>query len=102
MKDYSIDAIKIAKAIQNDKLDFLHGKEFKMRDRIKKRKRMKKTRENENKYTLAQIGENLAKLNQKVDDGFKQVNTRIDRIESRIDRIEARLDYNGLKDLPKR
>ena len=37
----------------------------------------------------------LVKLAEKMDEGFKQVNARIDR-------IEARLDYNGLKDLPGR
>lgn len=84
MPDYSINAIKIAKAIQKDELSILRGKEFKMRDRIKKRKRMKKTRKKKNKYTLDQIGDALFAF---------------------IKRTDARLDYivkaNNLKDLPK-
>ncbi|MCQ2796592.1 MAG: hypothetical protein MJ213_04785 [Bacilli bacterium] len=42
MPECTIDAIKIAKAIQKDELSILDGKEFKMRDKIKNRKRMKK------------------------------------------------------------
>ena len=90
MPDISIDAIKIAKSIQKDELDILRGKEFKFRDKIKKRKRMKKTRK-KNKYTLNEIGDALFEF-------IKTTNKRFDWIDARLDYI---VSANNLKDLSK-
>lgn len=89
-----LDAVKAASNIHKGDFSSLRGKSFLICDNIKKKRRsdtMNKPKEE--KMTLTK----LAKI---VNDGFKQVNTRIDGLETRIDRIEARLDYNGLKKLP--
>lgn len=97
MHNYSIDAIKVAKAIQKSKLSILDGKEFKMRDKIKKKKRrgthVKKPKKN--KYTLNQLGMTVDKLARIVNDGFSELKQDIKDINARLDYI---VDANNLKD----
>lgn len=92
------------------------GKEFKMRDKIKKKKRrgthVKKPKKN--KYTLNQLGMTVDKLAKIVNDGFTELRQDVNSlkqdveglrqdvksISTRLDKVEKRLDYNDLKQLP--
>ncbi|MCQ2796238.1 MAG: hypothetical protein MJ213_02865 [Bacilli bacterium] len=93
-----IDAVKTATAIHNGDYSSLRGKSFVISDNIKKTRRVMNIEKKTDRITLADISRDLAKLNQKVDDGFKQVNARIDQIDARLDYI---VKANNLKDSPR-
>ena len=95
MKNDLIDAVKTARSIHNGDYSSLRGKSFVIRGNMEKTKKIMKNKKTKNRVTLAQISKDLAKLNQKVDNGFSQVNTRIDRIETRLNYI---VEANNLKD----
>ena len=85
------NASQTKQILENDSQDVMFKVYHKVKDKrdglVKKHKQERMT---------------LTKLAEKMDAGFKQVNSRIDRIEMRIDGIDARLDYivdeNHLKD----
>ena len=88
MTKIRMDATEVATSIHKGDFSKLRGKSFEMCDNLGMGK----------KYTLNQIGDDLAKLTKYVTEGFKQVNERIDKIDIRLDYI---VKANDLKDLPK-
>lgn len=42
--------------------------------------------------SIGHIGEALIRIEKKMDDGFNQLNVRMDRIEGRMDGMEGRMD----------
>lgn len=88
---------KTKEILKNDSPDLM----FKVYHKVKKRRGSSVKKPNKDKITLATLLEKINDLNHKVDDGFKQVNTRIDVLEKNVN---ARLDYivkaNDLKDMP--
>ena len=81
MSKFKMDAEIVASFIRKGDFSKLHGKFFEMCDNTNMGKR----------YTLNQIGKDLAKLTKYVAEGFKRIDTRLDYI------VKA----NNLKDLPK-